>query len=159
MPNYCQNHLIVKSNNLDKITALHNAVIKENLLEYLVPYPKDMDEDSEQAYIFRMGNWGVKWDISAPTILKEIEKENENDCYVFECYFQTPWDSPVVAFETYCGDDDDLYIEIEYIEFGMMFGGLFNSNWGHVHYDDITKCTENDLPFFYEDLQDILLDS
>ena len=154
MPNYCQNRMVVKSNNLDKITALHNAVIQEKLLEHLVPYPKNMDEDSEEGYIFRNQNWGVKWDISAPTILKEIEKEN--DYHVFECYYQTHWDSPIVAFETYYSDNNDVYIELEYVEFGMMFGGLFDSSLGHIHYDDITECTENDLPFFYEELQDIL---
>ena len=149
--------MVVKSNNLDKITALHNAVIQEKLLEHLVPYPKDMDEDSEEGYIFRNQNWGVKWDISDSTILKEIEKEK--DCYVFDCYFQTPWDSPIIALETYCSDNDDVYIELEHIEFGMMIGGLFDSILGHLHYEDITECTENDLPFFYEDLQDILLNS
>ena len=115
MPNYCQNRMVVKSNNLDKITALHNAVIQEKLLEHLVPYPKDMDKDSEEGYIFRNQNWGVKWDISAPTILKGIEKEK--DCYVFDCYFQTHCDVPFVAFETYCSENDDFYIELEYVEF------------------------------------------
>lgn len=147
--------MFVKSNNLDKITALHNAVIQEKLLEHLVPYPKDMDEDSEQGYMFRMGNWGVKWDISYPTIIKEIEKDNFYDWYMFECYFYTPWDAPIVALEN-INSDDDLHIELEYVEFGMMVGGLFDSSLGHIHYDDIIECGPEDLPFFYEELQDIL---
>ena len=155
MPNYCQNRLIVKSKDFNKITEVYNAVIQEKLLEYIVPYPKDMDEDSEEGYIFRNQNWGVKWDISCHTIIKEIEKDNECDWYMFECYFQTPWDAPIVAFEN-INSDDDLHIEIEYVEFGMMFGGIFDSDLGHIHYDDITECTKEDLPFFYEELQDIL---
>ncbi len=155
MPNYCQNRLIVKSNNLDKITEIYNSVIQEKLLEHLVPYPKNMDEDSEQGYIFRNQNWGVKWDISAPTIIKEIEKDN-NDCdwYTFGCYFQTPWDAPIGALEK--SNNNDLHIQLEYVEFGMMCGGLFDSDLGHIHYDDITECTQQDLPFFYEELQELL---
>ena len=150
--------MVVKSNNLDKITALHNAVIQEKLMEHLVPYPKGMDEDSEEGYKYRMEKWGVKWDISDPTILKGIEKEKEKENgYVFECYFKTPRDAPIPALETYCSDNNDVYIALEYVEFGMMFGGLFDSNWGHVHYDDITGCTKHDLSFFYEELQDILM--
>ena len=159
MPNYCQNHLIVKSNDLIKITAIYNAVIEEKLLQYLVPYSADIEENSEKGYNFRLQNWGVKQDIYTPFIIKDIEKEEKNgNWYFFECHFLTAWNAPVQAFNNHC-NDENLQFQLEYVEFGIGFAGFFDSELGHKIYDEISSCTKNDLPFFYDDIQELLLNS
>ena len=72
--NNCQNYIFFASKDVNKINALYGAVKQEKLLEYLVPYPSNINHN--EAHMFRMEKWGIDSDISTPNISEEIEEYN-----------------------------------------------------------------------------------
>lgn len=136
--NNCQNHIFFACKDINKINALYNAVKQEKLLEYLIPYPSDMNHYSNEAHMFRMENWGIDSDISTPNISEEIEEYN--GYYSFGLYTYTS-DPLLIAIDSYADNNQDVIIDYNYVNHVTMVWGTYNSHEGHYQYDDLNNTT------------------
>lgn len=122
MPNWCSNSLVL-SGPKDKIKALWETASAKNeesfcLLNAMVPLP-----GGNWDYGLAVDTWGTKWDIS----LEGLEyAENGNDATI-RGWFDSAWAPPVMAMQTYCAQNEDVRVTLEYFEPGVGFIGHWNS--------------------------------
>jgi hypothetical protein len=96
MPNWCENILRLEHPNKSKLAEALQAFNKEKLLDYFVPEPVHDDpeakNDMPKSYVWRMKNWGTKWDIA------EVGYKWISD-HCLELSFDTAWGPPVSAYD------------------------------------------------------------
>ena len=133
MPNWCDNTLYIESDE-KTIKELKEAIEKDELLNYLVPMPKELENttapsDTPNWYWWRVEEWGTKWEVKP-----EIAEDTSTS---IQMYFQSAWGPPLEAYNTFHDQciEKDIPIEIRatYIEWGMMFCGLWE-NGDDSHY-------------------------
>ena len=117
MPNWCMNSLTI-TGNPDKLKAILEAVNNGEMLQHMVPMPKEYLDD-QSWYSWRLENWGTKWDAG------EAYADLEGD--TLSLNFDTAWGPPTTAYENYTNDNTDMHIEAGYYEPGMCFVGKYDS--------------------------------
>jgi len=166
MPNYCENRIEIYGATLDFKNVLEDN--KENIFELIMPTPEVLKNYSEanktveeiaadkarfistygydNAYDFRVNEWGCKWDADVWSIDYHI-----NSNYI-SFSFNTPWSPPsdklLQSLAYYIVDNNymahPLEIKNYYYEPGMVFSGIST-----VEYDGVDMfCDEEsfDLP-------------
>ena len=116
MPNWCSNRATI-SGPAPVIAEITEILNQEDpaLLSWMVPEPKY--EGDQDWYMWRVNNWGCKWDIGDVY----FEHQAEEDQIVFE--FSSPWGPPVEAFSRWAQADGRVQFTLEYWEPGMAFAG------------------------------------
>lgn len=116
MPNWCSNRAVI-SGPAPVIREITDILNQEDpaLLAWMVPEPKY--EGDQDWYMWRVNNWGTKWDISGVY----FEHQPEEDSITFE--FSTAWGPCVEAFHTWAAADGRVQFTLEYWEPGMAFAG------------------------------------
>ena len=148
MPNWCSNNLSVygKIEDMKKFMEVIDMGNDEySLLESLYPTPPElnigdvsMNPDEQQIanfekfgykswYDWRIANWGTKWPESDLHLGQEYT-ENLDGTAVIAFNFESPWCSPLEAFDKISKDYPSLLFAIYYEEPGMAFCG--KTVWG-----------------------------
>ena len=118
MPNWCMNSLTIKGNP-DKLKAILEASDKGEMLQHMVPMPKEYLDD-QSWYSWRLEHWGTKWDAG--------EAYGDIDGDTLSLSFDTAWGPPTEAYENYTAANEDITIEASYYEPGMCFIGRYDSS-------------------------------
>jgi hypothetical protein len=98
MPNWCDNVVNVKTNNVQKLSDLVKAASEGRLLSFLAPPPDNYDDPSNDSnstlpfwYTWNVKNWGTKWEIDHC----EVHEQSPTEVVLT---FDSAWDAPVKAF-------------------------------------------------------------
>jgi hypothetical protein len=143
MPNWCSNNLSIYGKKEDMkpfMEKIKNEDGSYSLLENLYPTPEELligdvsaSVDEQQKanleklgykswYDWRIAHWGVKWpesDLSEGQEYTEYDSGNA----VIAFNFESPWCSPLEAFDKISADYPNLLFCIYYEEPGMCFCG------------------------------------
>ena len=117
MPNWCSNKLIIASGSqafVDRYTSLNEEGMRFFDFERIAPTPLGFLDD-DRWYLWRISNWGTKWNTSANTT-------DANDDWT-EVYFDTAWSPPIEALRALSEDSPDIHFELHYFELGCFFAG------------------------------------
>jgi hypothetical protein len=112
MPNFC-NNVARFYGNLEKVKEAFNS---DKLFQSLVPTEDDIDS--------HIALWGTKWEATTISMV-------ENEDHISIC-FDTAWEPPI---EFYQNLPDNIFVEGEYFEPGMMFCGYFHKDRGDSRMD------------------------
>ena len=126
MPNWCDNKIVIQGNALI-IKKLYDACLSEedeNLLQELRPMPKN----TEDWYQWRQKNWGTKWDIN-PHGSPDIQ-DNGDGTYTLCMSFDSAWSPPVTALIYFGKQNPDMYIRLDYNEWGNCYCGSLEVSQG-----------------------------
>ena len=116
MPNYCSNRAVI-TGPAPVIAEITEILNQEDpaLLAWMVPEPKY--EGDQDWYMWRVNNWGTKWEIS------DVYFEHQPDEDRIEFSFSTAWGPCVEAFMTWAQADGRVQFSLDYWEPGMAFAG------------------------------------
>jgi len=131
MPNWCENELIIagpdkKVNKFIQISKIDSDDYA--IFENHIPTPKEV-LDGDGWYIWRIDNWGCKWDIDDPSL--RYEDTNGEIKYVI-MNFNTPWGPPIDGLNTISSMYPNVLFVIAYEEPGMAFEGFAKFNNGNT---------------------------
>ena len=148
MPNWCSNNLSIYGKIEDMKKLMEVITIGEDeysLLEKLYPTPDELNigdvsfsvDEQQQAnfekfgykswYDWRIAKWGCKWPESDLHVGQDYT-ENKDGTAVIAFNFESPWCSPLEAFDKISMDYPSLLFCIYYEEPGMGFCG--SAVWG-----------------------------
>ena len=134
MPNWCMNTARITAPEpvIQEIRARLDAKNGEpGLLDYMVPEPRDQNEDYDW-YTWRVTNWGTKWEIADAEVLDDSELDS------IEFGFSSAWAPPLDAFRDWAARDGRVTYRIDYIEEGMGFVGretYDGEGWDEEHFE------------------------
>jgi len=116
MPNWCSCRATI-SGPAPVISEITEILNQEDspLLAWMVPEPRH--EGDQDWYMWRVNNWGTKWDIADVY----FEHQPEEDSITFD--FSTAWGPCVEAFHTWAAADGRVQFTLNYWEPGMAFVG------------------------------------
>jgi hypothetical protein len=142
MPNWCDNRMILRNNNVAKINALEEELSKKNAegrsmaepFQHLCPNPT-----GEWDYGWSATNWGTKWDA-------DIIDWERNDPNEITLYCNTAWSPPIALYEHLT--EEGWIVDAVYHECGMCFAGTYTSENGDdcYEYDRTDKDSMDNLP-------------
>ena len=135
MPNWCMNEITITGSK-EEMTRLYEAAETGDLLQAMVPHPEDMDMDSVEAYHWRLSNWGVKWDAEP-----DLELCHHDGYSTLFGFYSSPWGPAIEALSEYIRQHPDVGLVNHYFEGGMMFGGTYDSEYGHIEYNSLSIDT------------------
>ena len=144
MPNWCANSATIffdEVNQADDFnTRLCVMEINENakdengndlsVLGYFVPEPKydDSDEGMPGWYMWRVENWGTKWDIV-------LHNKEWIDDKTIVLHFDTAWSPPIAVYRAI--EEEGYVVEATYYEPGMCYVGSYSNEYDHcIEYAD-----------------------
>lgn len=180
MPNWCENKLIALSTNKEQLKEVHDLFdkVEEGVFEKITPTPKELLESevwsnneeknaemmakygSADWYMWRISNWGTKWDINETHSLSYHEKYEEmHDGRVLGAVitgFDTAWAPPEEMIYTMSIKYPEVYFHLSYEEPGMAFAGCYAVLNGEVKdqtqtemYSDVDRVM-NEASFYFE---------
>lgn len=92
MPNWCQNR-VTFSGDAEQIKEIRELFMNDAPFEKILPQPADEDSPKAESslsvpdwYIWRVNNWGTKWDISA----QDVSFDQDDEDYL-QIEFDTAW--------------------------------------------------------------------
>ena len=117
MPNWCENKLVVRGEEID-MAKFKKTMDIANLLHSFVPVPKDQEDNW---YQWCIDNWGTKWDV-----VDCIMKLGSKTCPTSDTMrfgFLTAWAPPIPWLEKVGAIFPNLWLKLDYDAPGMMFRG------------------------------------
>ena len=147
MPNWCTNTLTIRGD-VETLSQLKPVLeAGEGLLEAIKPI-------GEWEYGNAVEAWGTKWDINTEGL--EFIDHGDGTAEI-SGYFDSAWAPPVEAFAALAESRASGYIELKYIEPGMGFVGVYDSEGGDAYYegvDELLETTAEEDSVLYELLED-----
>ena len=122
MPNWCDNHVNLNHADPAMISKVKAAIENKTLFNSFIPQP----DNAEDWYIWRVENWGTKWEANGI----DIDLFGENNIYFT---MLTAWDAPITFYEKLV--ELGFQVDARYFESGVMFTGIFTNENGDEHYD------------------------
>ena len=140
MPNWCANHIEI-TGPADKLKQVYNTTEIKNrgkvnqgpeqgFLETIAPLG---DWDYHDA----LNTWGTKWEVDV-----ELDFNYTDTGAVLTGYFDSAWNPPIQACETFMKDNPDCDIQLHYYEPAMDFCGDLNN---HI------TISDTNIDFFTKD--------
>jgi hypothetical protein len=127
MPNWCENRVYLEASPAE-IEAIIMAVQSDDdkgLLNYLLPEPEhgpEIEGEMPNWWLWRIANWGTKWEVSAEIISHSVE-----DGWI-NIAFDSAWSPPIAALDRWeSQDSESRSFNIRYVEWGMAFCGEADS--------------------------------
>lgn len=124
MPNWCLDTVEIRADDEQELDAVLEAV-KGRDPEYpepfslasILPVPKEVEEDPDGmvGYMWRVDNWGTKWDV------REVHFERTPGRLFFQ--FESAWAPPTMAIEALAVRFPNVMVGLAFDEPGMDFGG------------------------------------
>ena len=152
MPNWCMNKLTVTHEDKSMIDRFEKAYRDDWVIETFYPTPRDPgdptmmmgegkpmskdDNPNNNWYLWRLKNWGTKWDIGCKDAygLEPTRVDNE-----LSMTFDSAWSPPIGFYERLVSLEFD--VQASYFEPGMSFAGTW-----HNGEDDSYEGNWNDFP-------------
>lgn len=137
MPNWCENELKVQGSESELERFRLKAKSEEDKskdveatdlsLNNFIPMPAEMLQ-GEKWYIWRVDNWGIKWDVKA------YYDGGSKGCIYYN--FDSPWSAPLTAIKKISEQFPELIFKLRYEEEGMGFAGVFLARGGDIIVDE-----------------------
>ena len=140
MPNWCSNHITIRSGDCEQIQEIANAMREGRFLESIVPVPKDQDR-----YGFCVSNWGTKWEVECHDVLVEDEGMQVST------YFNSAWSPPTGVAEAL--HQRGLDVTLYYDEPGMAFCGKWEDGFDD-YYEYANETSETVRAAIGDELDD-----
>tara|TARA_B100002019_G_scaffold175633_1_gene151786 strand:- start:1623 stop:2165 length:543 start_codon:yes stop_codon:yes gene_type:complete len=153
MPNWCENYLVIKSEDKGYLQMLYDNLRKDEreFLQVLRPVPTGETSwfnwngegevtktlDGEWDWDWCVTHWGTKWDIQF--------HDASLDDDTLEVSFNTAWSPPVEALQ-YAAKKNKFAFSLMYYEGGMMFVGHATEDKDDCHSYTYEKHPENEVP-------------
>ena len=169
MPNWCMNKLTVIHEDRSMLDKFEKAYRDDWTIETFYPTPRDPNDPTRMMgenesiskndtpdnnwYLWRLQNWGTKWDIGCkdsyglePTIV-----DNE-----LSCTFDTAWSPPIGFYERLVVLGFD--VQASYFEPGEGFAGIWHNGRDKVYrgdWKDFPEALHDEFSMheFYDDLE------
>jgi hypothetical protein len=122
MPNWCDNTLTLTHEDPSQIDRAIEAFKQGKLCEEFHPCPPELLEDSgidTGWYMWRVNNWGTKWDVGGEHAT--IERFDKNNVYFA---FESAW-APPIYFYQFLEEELGFTVNAMYYEPGLNFAGRF----------------------------------
>jgi len=133
MPNWCENSVVIKHDNADKLKRVEKAFNEERLCAEFIPIPKELEEtkapndspDKDELiekygypdwYQFCANEWGTKWDIDP--IATARARGN-----TLSLYFNSAWSPPIGLYDKLL--EEGYKVDALYFEGGGGFYGRY----------------------------------
>lgn len=133
MPNWCQNSVVIKHDDADKLKRVEKAFNEGRLCSEFIPLPEGSGAiDQTEA-------WGTKWDID-PSFLKARAKGN-----TISLYFDSAWSPPTGLYNKLV--EEGYNVDALYFEGGMGFYGRYidgENDWAEFR-------NSKDIPDYIEE--------
>ena len=128
MPNWCENELLIAGpeDEVNKFIETSKKGDDFAIFENHIPTP---NLENDGWYMWRLNNWGCKWDVDDPTLRYENTSDGIKEAIM---YFNTPWSPAIEAFTTISSMYPNLLFAIAYEEPGMQFEGFAKFNNGSI---------------------------
>jgi hypothetical protein len=135
MPNWCSNRAVITGPSpvIDDI-RLKLTQDDPELLAWMVPQPTF--EGDQDWYMWRVNNWGTKWDIT------DVYIDNADELDSIEFSFSTAWAPPVEAFATWAEADGRVEFKLEYWEPGCGFVGETTYDGEYLDTNDVDSGSD-----------------
>jgi hypothetical protein len=141
MPNWCDNRVILRNDDISKIDALEAEMSKKNADGHFMAEPFNHlrpNPAGEWQYDWCVANWGTKWEAS----IIDWERSDTNEITI---YFESAWSPPTVLYEYLFEEGWD--VDAVYHESGMGFVGQFIEGYDEYFEYDLTDLQSiEDLP-------------
>ena len=131
MPNWCLNKLTVSHTDKTAMERFVNAYNKGSVCNEFIPEPKDIGDDW---YMWRVNNWGTKWDVGADIGTEKEERYglkatvvdwNNGKSIEANCSFDSAWSPPIEFYDKLVELGYDVHAS--YFEPGMTFCGIYHN--------------------------------
>jgi hypothetical protein len=135
VPNWCSNRATITGPE-PVIQEIKEQLTRDDpeLLSWMVPQPNF--EGDQDWYMWRVNNWGTKWDICDVY----IDDDKEQDTISFS--FNTAWAPPVEAFTTWAFTDGRVQFSLEYWEPGCGFVGETTYDGEYLDTNDVDSGSD-----------------
>ena len=135
MPNWCSCRATITGPSpvIDEI-KLKLTQDDPELLNWMVPQP--VFEGDQDWYMWRVNNWGTKWDICDVYIDNNAEPDS------IEFSFSTAWAPPVEAFATWAIADGRVEFGLDYWEPGCGFVGETTYDGEYLDTNDVDMASD-----------------
>ena len=135
MPNWCSNRATITGPSpvIDEI-KLKLTQDDPELLAWMVPQPNFAGD--QDWYMWRVNNWGTKWDIT------DVYIDNADEADSIEFSFSTAWAPPVEAFTAWAMGDGRVQFSLEYWEPGCGFVGVTTFDGEYLDTDDVDSNSD-----------------
>lgn len=130
MPNWCLNKLTVSHTDKAAMERFVNAYNKGTVCNEFIPEPPNLSNealDSDGWYMWRVNNWGTKWDIGADEGTEKEERYGLKATVVgneANCSFDSAWSPPIGLYDKLV--ELGYRVHASYFEPGMTFCGIYN---------------------------------
>lgn len=97
MPNWCDNNLVITTNNFKLRDLIKQSVLDQSsslgFFENLLPLEECevSDDEDDSLYFQALRNWGTKWDV----IIDDYIILRDDDVFEITLSFQTAWSPPI----------------------------------------------------------------
>ena len=115
MPNWCFNYAKFSHEDTEKMDKLRDAIKQRKVLDSFIPTPPELLE-GEDWYLWRVNNWGSKWDWCDISILSD-----HGDTLTLQ--FNTAWSPTLNAYDWF--NEAGWWVDAYYSEGGMGFCGHY----------------------------------
>lgn len=181
MPNWCENKFIALSSNIEQLREVKDLFENpsDGVFEKILPTPPELLEEkvfsnddnirinemiekhgAPDWYMWRINNWGTKWDISETNSFayhENYDKTYDNkDIGAVITSFDTAWAPPEEAVLAMSLKYPDVYFHLSYEEPGMAFAGCYAVINGDVKeqtqvdmYSDVDRVMDQ-ASFYFE---------
>jgi hypothetical protein len=142
MPNWCDNSMKLSHTDVDKVTALAEAMAtvdnKGNSMAQPFQHLRPRPEEEQDWYNWSLSNWGTKWDAN----IIDWSHDDENTVTI---YCDTAWGPPIALYDYLC--ENGWSVDAIYHEPGMCFAGMYSDgNDNYYEYDVTDPDFLNELP-------------
>jgi len=152
MPNWCNNTVTLRHDDVSKIEMIMEECKKEEETELFQMLRKRPDDQDDNWYDWNVTNWGTKWDVSP-------EYYDRIDDNTIQLGFDTAWSPPLALYEYLTSEG--YFVKAKFHESGMCFVGDYvdgdTDTFEYAKYLDSLEKLRDYIPedlFEYANLED-----
>jgi hypothetical protein len=133
MPNWCLNKLTVSHTDKTAMERFINSYNKGTICNEFIPEPKSLSDEAlhpDGWYMWRVNNWGTKWDIGADEGTEKEERYGLKATVVgneASCSFDSAWSPPIGLYDKLV--ELGYKVHASYFEPGMTYCGIYTDGY------------------------------
>ena len=144
MPNWCNNTVTLRHDDVSKIEMIMEECKKEEETELFQMLRKRPDDQDDNWYDWNVTNWGTKWDVRP-------EYYDRIDDNTIQLGFDTAWSPPLALYEYLTSEG--YFVKAKFHESGMCFvGDYVDGDTDTFEYDKYLDSLQKLRDYIPEDL-------